>query len=103
MADDVDLIIVDLVVGIRSGWDLLEELQRFASTSGIPVIVTSTDQRLLDQIELGIGEVELQRDPGIAALKCDRHFDERTRRRRRGVIGRPLQRERPMSASDVIV
>lgn len=46
-----DLVIVDLVVGIRSGWDLLEELQRFASTRGIPVIVTSTDQRLLQQAE----------------------------------------------------
>lgn len=46
-----DVVIVDLVVGIRSGWDLLEQLQQVAATHNIPVIVTSTDLRLLDQVE----------------------------------------------------
>jgi len=46
-----DVVIVDLVIGIRSGWDLLEQLQLDAATRGIPVIVTSTNQRLLDRVD----------------------------------------------------
>ena len=46
-----DIIIVDLVVGIRSGWELLEALQGAAATHGIPVIVTSTQQQLLDRVD----------------------------------------------------
>ena len=46
-----DIVIVDLVVGIRSGWDLLERLQEEISTSGIPIIVTSTSQQLLDEAQ----------------------------------------------------
>ena len=44
-----DLILVDLAAGRRGGWDLLERLQAGAATRGIPVIVTSTDQQLLDR------------------------------------------------------
>lgn len=44
-----DIVIIDLVVGIRSGWDLLERLQHEVSTRGIPIVVTSTAQNLLDQ------------------------------------------------------
>lgn len=43
-----DLLMVDLTVGQRSGWDLLEKLQVEASTRKIPVIVFSTDPRLLE-------------------------------------------------------
>lgn len=45
-----DLVIVDLMFGVHSGWELLEHLTRVASTHGIPVIVTSTDQRRLDEV-----------------------------------------------------
>ena len=51
MTAQPDVIIVDLVVGLRSGWDLLERLQHEIATRGIPVIVTSTTQSLLDQVE----------------------------------------------------
>ena len=42
-----DLVIVDLVYGQQAGWDLLEDLAQAASTAGIPVLVTSTNPRLL--------------------------------------------------------
>lgn len=42
-----DLLIVDLVVGVASGWALLEELSADPRTAELPVIVTSTDHRLL--------------------------------------------------------
>ena len=41
-----DLLIVDLVVGVHAGWALLERLTQAAATRGMPVIVTSTDQRI---------------------------------------------------------
>lgn len=44
-----DLIIVDLVITEKAGWALLEKLEMEALTEKIPVIVTSTDQRLLDR------------------------------------------------------
>lgn len=46
-----DLLIVDVVVGIHAGWDLLEQLRDEVITKGIPVIVTSTSQLLLDRAE----------------------------------------------------
>ena len=46
-----DIVIVDVVVGIRSGWDLLEQLQQQVSTNNIPIIVTSTAQHLLDEVQ----------------------------------------------------
>lgn len=45
-----DLIIVDLVIGIEAGWDLLERMNADASMRGIPVIVTSTDKRQLEEV-----------------------------------------------------
>ncbi len=47
-----DLIIVDLVVGQQAGWDLLERLQVEAVTHDIPVLVTSTDGRLLERAQV---------------------------------------------------
>jgi DNA-binding response OmpR family regulator len=44
-----DAIILDVVVGQRAGWDLLEQLHAGAATTGIPVLVVSTDPRLLDR------------------------------------------------------
>lgn len=44
-----DLLIVDLEVGKRAGWDLLERLKLAAETNAIPLIIVSTDQHLLDR------------------------------------------------------
>jgi DNA-binding response OmpR family regulator len=44
-----DLLMVDLVVGQRAGWDLLDSLQTEALTRGVPVIVFSTLPALLEQ------------------------------------------------------
>lgn len=46
-----DLLMVDLVVGYRAGWDLLERLQLETLTRNIPVIVFSTDAKLLKRAE----------------------------------------------------
>ncbi len=43
------LLIIDLAVGERAGWDLLAEVQGHACTNGTRVIVVSTSQQLLDQ------------------------------------------------------
>ena len=40
-------LIVDIVVGQQAGWELLEQLGADADTAGIPVLVVSTDPRLL--------------------------------------------------------
>lgn len=45
------LLIVDLAIGERAGWELLERLHAEASTRKIPVIVTSSDQRLLNRAQ----------------------------------------------------
>lgn len=44
-----DLIIVDLVITEKAGWELLEKLELESLTRNIPVIVTSTDKLLLDR------------------------------------------------------
>ena len=43
-----DLLLIDLVVRARAGWELLEHLKADAQTSAIPVIVTSTNPRMLE-------------------------------------------------------
>ena len=42
-----DAVIVDVVVGQEAGWELLEQLGAGANTAGIPVLVVSTNPRLL--------------------------------------------------------
>lgn len=42
------LVILDLALGEVAGWDLLERLRDEALTAELPVIVVSTDRRLLD-------------------------------------------------------
>ncbi|HEY8600042.1 MAG TPA: response regulator [Thermomicrobiales bacterium] len=42
-----DVLILDLAVGQRAGWDLLAALHADAATAGIPVILVSTDRRHL--------------------------------------------------------
>jgi chemosensory pili system protein ChpA (sensor histidine kinase/response regulator) len=44
-----DLIIIDLEVGLRAGFDLLDRLRSDAVTAQLPVIIVSTDQKLLDE------------------------------------------------------
>ena len=46
-----DLVVIDLVVGQRAGWDLLEQLRAGAATRGIPVILASTDPTLLERAQ----------------------------------------------------
>ncbi len=45
------LLIIDLAIHERMGWELLERLADDALTRAIPVIVTSTDPRLLERAE----------------------------------------------------
>lgn len=44
-----DLIIVDLAITERAGWELLEKLELETLTRNIPVIVTSTNHLLLER------------------------------------------------------
>src|SRR5690554_1063582 len=44
-----DALIVDIVAGQQAGWDLLERLHAEAATTGIPVIVVSTNPQLLEK------------------------------------------------------
>ena len=46
---DPDALIVDIAVGQRVGWELLEQLHAEAATTGIPVLIVSTDPRLLER------------------------------------------------------
>jgi CheY-like chemotaxis protein len=46
-----DLLIIDLVVGQVSGWELLDRLHEAAVTRGLPVLVTSTDPSLLERAQ----------------------------------------------------
>ena len=48
---DPDALIVDIVVGQRAGWELLEQINAEATTTGIPVLIVSTDPRLLDRAQ----------------------------------------------------
>ena len=50
---DPNLLIIDLVVGDRSGWDLLARVADEARTQQIPVIVVSTNQQLLEESQAG--------------------------------------------------
>ena len=46
-----DALIVDIVVGQQVGWELLEQLHAEAVTTGIPVLIVSTDPRLLERAQ----------------------------------------------------
>jgi chemosensory pili system protein ChpA (sensor histidine kinase/response regulator) len=46
-----DALIIDIAIGQEAGWDLLERLDADADTAGIPVLVVSTDPRLLARAE----------------------------------------------------
>jgi DNA-binding response OmpR family regulator len=46
-----DALIVDIVVGQQAGWELLEHLGADANTAGIPVLVVSTNPRLLTRAQ----------------------------------------------------
>jgi DNA-binding response OmpR family regulator len=44
-----DVLIIDLAHGEQAGWDLLARLHGEAATSGIPVLVVSTQPHLLER------------------------------------------------------
>jgi CheY-like chemotaxis protein len=46
-----DALIIDIAIGQEAGWELLEQLEADADTSGIPALVVSTDPRLLAHAE----------------------------------------------------
>jgi DNA-binding response OmpR family regulator len=46
-----DALIVDVAVGQSAGWELLERLHASAATTGIPVLVLSTNPRLLEKAQ----------------------------------------------------
>lgn len=45
------LLIIDLAVGERAGWNLLERLGTEAATAGIPIIIVSTSSHLLEEAQ----------------------------------------------------
>lgn len=49
-----DLLLIDLATSEQAGWDLLERLHTEAATRRIPVLVTSTDLRLLDRVQADV-------------------------------------------------
>ena len=46
-----DALIIDVAIGQEAGWELLEQLGADADTAGIPVLVVSTNPRLLEVAE----------------------------------------------------
>lgn len=44
-----DLIVIDLAIDVKAGWELLERLHADVLTNGIPVVVVSTDRRYLEE------------------------------------------------------
>jgi CheY-like chemotaxis protein len=46
-----DALIIDIAIGQEAGWELLEQLGADADTAGIPVLVVSTDPRLLTRAQ----------------------------------------------------
>jgi CheY-like chemotaxis protein len=46
-----DALIIDIAIGQEAGWELLEQLDADADTAGIPVLVVSTDPKLLAHAE----------------------------------------------------
>lgn len=48
-ASQPSLLIIDLILGEQTGWDLLARLRQSASTRDIPVLLVSTMPRLLDR------------------------------------------------------
>jgi CheY-like chemotaxis protein len=47
-----DLLILDVVYGVRAGWELLERLAEEAATTGLPIIITATDPALLRRAQV---------------------------------------------------
>ena len=56
-----DALIIDVAIGQDAGWELLEQLGADADTAGIPVLVVSTDPRLLEQAQAQAARYEHHR------------------------------------------
>ncbi len=46
-----DMILLDLAITHKAGWELLEHLHTEVDTQKIPVLITSTDRHLLDRAQ----------------------------------------------------
>jgi len=86
-----DALIVDIVIGQQAGWELLERLHPEAVTTGIPVLVVSSDpRRLAPEQEVAIRAVAGTRSvPSLAAEFGVSHETVRTERRRCGAVSAP--------------
>jgi DNA-binding response OmpR family regulator len=50
-----DVLVIDLAYGRQAGWELLERLHREASTAGIPVLVVSVNEDLIERARTLVG------------------------------------------------
>ncbi len=69
------VLVIDLAVGRQAGWDLLARLHAEAATRQIPVLVTSTDARLLERAQVDFarygGQAFLARPMDLEDLLAD--------------------------------
>jgi CheY-like chemotaxis protein len=47
-----DLLLLDVVYGVRAEWELLERLAEEAATTGLPIIITASDPALLRRAQV---------------------------------------------------
>jgi DNA-binding response OmpR family regulator len=57
LAANPDVIVVDLVVFERRGWDLLEQLHGDSRSSAVPIVIFSTSTAVLDQAKEQVAKV----------------------------------------------
>ncbi len=50
-----DALIIDLAIGRRAGWELLERLHKRVATRAVPVIVVSTQPDYLERVQAQVG------------------------------------------------
>ena len=69
------VLVIDLALGERVGWALLEQLHAEAATRHLPVLVTSADGRLLERAQLDFarygGQAFLARPMDLEDLLAD--------------------------------
>jgi CheY-like chemotaxis protein len=51
VALDPSLVIIDLAIHVRAGWELLEQLHNEVVTNAIPVVVVSTNPEYLERVQ----------------------------------------------------
>jgi DNA-binding response OmpR family regulator len=66
LRDKPDLIILDILMPVKSGWEILEELKRDEETKSIPVIISSVKSRQEDvNLGLQMGAVDFISKPYV--------------------------------------